>query len=88
MQKLIDLLEEQKKMSEDFDEWNPMREDFNCFTFNCYSRGPGVQLPIQSLPNFNNNKFRSVFNFTKNVFKFCFSQPLILITIALNVNAL
>lgn len=39
-------------MSQDLDLWDPLSEEFNSPSFNCYNEGPGVNLPLGGLPSF------------------------------------
>ncbi|CAN8029480.1 unnamed protein product [Ixodes persulcatus] len=39
-------------MSRDLDLWDPLSEEFNSPSFNCYNEGPGVNLPLGGLPSF------------------------------------
>ncbi|XP_064475140.1 uncharacterized protein LOC135389098 [Ornithodoros turicata] len=39
-------------MQEDLDAWDPLREEYNSVSFNCYTSGPGANLPLENLPPF------------------------------------
>ncbi|CAN7938879.1 unnamed protein product [Ixodes hexagonus] len=39
-------------MTEDLDSWDPLSEEYNSLSFNCYNEGPGVNLPLEGLPSF------------------------------------